>query len=381
MGSLKSSHFLFIFLLSSLASCLSSSIPSEFSILTQLDELVPDERVAELFQKWKEKHRKIYKSAQEAEKRLENFRFNLKYVFLYNSASAGHALGLNKFADTSNEEFRQVYTPLKRKKPFNRRMKNQMRDVQRKNGAISCEIPASLDWRKSGIVTGVKDQSQFGSCWAFSSTAAIEGINALTTGDLISLSEQELIDCDSTNYGCEGGIMDYAFEWVIENGGIDTESDYPYTGIDGNCSATKEKSKVVSIDGYTDVEEEERALLCAVVKQPVSVAMGIYNGECSGNPDDIDHAVLIIGYGSEGDGDYWIIKNSWGTICCEGTEYCCPREYPICDVDEGLCLESHGDSIGVAAKKRKMAKHNVHALNKNEETPFQWKTNPFAAIR
>ncbi|KAL2467331.1 Xylem cysteine proteinase 1 [Abeliophyllum distichum] len=268
IGKLKLQPFSYHISLSPLASCLSSSIPSEFSILTQLDELIPEERVAELFQQWKEKHSKVYKSAQEAEKRLENFGFNLKYVFLYNSASAGHALGLNQFADTSNEEFRQVYTPLKREKPFNRRMKNRMRDVQRKNGAISCEIPASLDWRKSGIVTGVKDQSQCGNRWAFSSTGTIEGINALATGDLISLSGQELIDCDSTNYGWEGGTMDYAFEWVIENGGIDTESDYPYTGIYGNCSANKEKSKVVSIDGCT-----ERALLCAVVKQPVSVGM------------------------------------------------------------------------------------------------------------
>lgn len=78
-----------------------------------------------------------------------------------------------------------------------------------------------------------------GSCWAFSSTGAIEGINAIVTSDLVSLSEQELVDCDSTNYGCEGGYMDYAFEWVISNGGIDTETDYPYTGEDGTCDTSK----------------------------------------------------------------------------------------------------------------------------------------------
>ncbi|XP_010247627.1 PREDICTED: KDEL-tailed cysteine endopeptidase CEP2-like [Nelumbo nucifera] len=85
--------------------------------------------------------------------------------------------------------------------------------------------------------------------------------------------EQELVDCDKTNYGCEGGYMDYAFEWIINNGRIDTESDYPYTGVDGTCNTTKEERKIVTIDGYEDVAEEESALLCAVVNQPVSVGI------------------------------------------------------------------------------------------------------------
>lgn len=119
--------------------------------------------------------------------------------------------------------------------------------------------------------------------------------------------------------------MDYAFEWVIQNGGIDTEANYPYTGEDGTCDTTKEADKVVTIDGYTDVAETDAAVLCAVVQQPVSVGMdgsaidfqlytgGIYDGDCSSDPDDIDHAVLIVGYSSEDDVDYWIVKNSWGT--------------------------------------------------------------------
>jgi hypothetical protein len=86
-----------------------------------------------------------------------------------------------------------------------------------------------------------------GSCWSFSTTGAIEGINAIVTSDLISLSEQELVDCDTTNYGCEGGYMDYAFEWVINNGGIDTEANYPYTGVDGTCNTAKVWSPCINI--------------------------------------------------------------------------------------------------------------------------------------
>ncbi|KAK2995987.1 hypothetical protein RJ640_017351 [Escallonia rubra] len=498
----QKSPLILLFLIWASLTCLSSSLPSEFSVLGRQDELISEEKASELFQQWKQKHGKVYRHAKEAEIRFEIFKSNLKYIMEKNSkkkSRSGHVVGLNKFADMSNEEFRKVYTS-KVKKPYNKMRTSERRSLQGQAKAASCEAPSSLDWRKYGIVTGIKDQGSCGSCWAFSSTGAIEGIKALTTSDLISLSEQELVDCDSTNEGCDGGYMDYAFEWVVSNGGIDTESDYPYLGVDSTCNTTKEATKAVSIDGYTDVEEEESALLCAVVQQPVSVGIdgsawdfqlytgGIYDGDCSDDPDDIDHAVLIVGYASEGDDDYWIVKNSWGTswgiegyiymkrntdleygicainamasyptmessapapavpppppsppspppppppppsppppspspsecgdysycptdetccclfefydycfiygcceyenaVCCTGTEYCCPSDYPICDVEEGLCLKSYGDYLGVAAKKRKMAKHKL-PWSKIEETekkyqPLQWKRNQFAAI-
>ncbi|MFQ6652200.1 hypothetical protein Gotur_024178 [Gossypium turneri] len=490
----------FLFLILASLTSLSSSLPSEYSIVEhEIDAFLSEERVLEIFQQWKEKHRKVYRHAEEAEKRFENFKGNLKYILERNAKRKAnkweHHVGLNKFADMSNEEFRKAYLS-KVKKPINKRItlsRNMRRKVQ------SCDAPSSLDWRNYGVVTAVKDQGSCGSCWAFSSTGAMEGINALVTGDLISLSEQELVDCDTSNYGCEGGYMDYAFEWVINNGGIDSESDYPYTGVDGTCNTTKEETKVVSIDGYQDVEQSDSALLCAVAQQPVSVGIdgsaidfqlytgGIYDGSCSDDPDDIDHAVLIVGYGSEDSEEYWIVKNSWGTswgidgyfylkrdtdlpygvcavnamasyptkqssspspypspsvppppppstpppppppppspspsdcgdfsycssdetccclfefydycliygcceyenaVCCTGTEYCCPSDYPICDVQEGLCLKNAGDYLGVAARKRKVAKHKL-PWTKIEETektyqPLQWKRNPFAAMR
>ncbi|XP_010279138.1 PREDICTED: histone-lysine N-methyltransferase SETD1B-like [Nelumbo nucifera] len=318
-------------------------LPNEFSIVGyDPDELTSEEKVFELFGQWREKHGKVYKHEGELQWRFLNFRKNLQYVIEKNSErrSTGRFVGLNKFADMSNEEFREVYLS-KVKRPVRKWMKN--------NGG-TCDAPRSLDWRKRGAVTPVKDQGFCGSGWSFSSTGAMEGINFIVTGDLISLSAQELVDCDKTSDGCDGGCMNCAFEWVMMNGGIEAESNYPYTGQDGNCNITKEQTKVVAINGYEDVDQEESALLCAVVNQPVSVGIdgstmdfqlytgGIYDGDCSSNPDDINHAVLIVGYGSQGDDeDYWIVKNSWGTSWgMEGYMYTRRNtglEYGVCAIN------------------------------------------------
>ncbi|XP_072998650.1 low-temperature-induced cysteine proteinase-like [Typha latifolia] len=445
------------------------SIPSEFSFAGYDLSSNATEHATVLFEQWREKHGKVYAYPAEREQRFESFRKNLEYVVRQRNAreegaaSSGHFVGLNKFADLSNEEFRARYLSRMLRTRETKKLRR-VEEMAMGGREESCEAPSSLDWRKRGAVTGVKDQGDCGSCWAFSSTGAMEGINAITTGDLISLSEQELVDCDTTSEGCEGGYMDYAFEWVVNNGGIDTESNYPYTGKDGICNIEEENIKVVEIDGYQDVAQNEAALLCAVVQQPVSVGIdgssldfqlytgGIYDGDCSSNPDDIDHAVLIVGYGSQDNVDYWIVKNSWGTswgmqgyiyirrntglpygvcaidamasyptkestssppypspaisppaptppspspticgdlsycpsgetcccllqfgeycllygccayenaVCCAGTIYCCPHDYPICDIQDGLCLQSNRDFIGVAAKRLKLAKHKL----------------------
>ncbi|GLT68336.1 hypothetical protein SLA2020_405800 [Shorea laevis] len=496
---------IFLVLASVLCLCSTSTLPAEYSIVGHdLEGFLSEERAIEIFEQWKEKHQKVYRHAEEAKIRFENFKRNLKYVIEKNAnrkSNTGHKVGLNRFADLSNEEFKMTYLSKVKKQGSKMCRLREKKKMGRR--VESCTAPSSLDWRKYGIVTEVKDQGECGSCWAFSSTGGMEGINALVTGDLISLSEQELVDCDTTNDGCDGGYMDYAFEWVINNGGIDSEADYPYTslnGVGGVCNTTKEERKVVSIDGYEDVEQSDDAILCAVLKQPLSAGMdgsaidfqlynsGIYDGSCSDNPDDIDHAVLIVGYGSEDGEDYWIVKNSWGAswgmegyfylrrntdlpygvcainymvsyptkessspspypsptgpppppsppsppppppsppppspspsecgdysycpsdetcccivdfldyclvygccayenaVCCTGTDYCCPSDYPICDVEEGLCFQSAGDNLGITARKRRMAKHKFPwtKFEQREKTyqPLQWKRNPFAA--
>ncbi|PHU19543.1 Oryzain alpha chain [Capsicum chinense] len=138
----------------------------------------------------------------------------------------------------------------------------------------SDHLPESVDWRRKGAVAPIKDQGSCGSCWVFSIVTAVEGINQIATGEMITLSEQELVDCDKMyNDGCNSGLMDYAFQFIISNGGIDNETHYPYKGIDYNCDLVRKNAKVVNIDDYEDVPPNEKSLQKAVAHQPICVAM------------------------------------------------------------------------------------------------------------
>ncbi|KAH1221287.1 Senescence-specific cysteine protease SAG39 [Glycine max] len=293
--------------------------------------------MSERHEQWMKKYGKVYKDAAEKQKRLLIFKDNVEFIESFNAAgNRPYKLSINHLADQTNEEFVASHNGYKHKgshsqTPFK---------YENVTG-----VPNAVDWRENGAVTAVKDQGQCGSCWAFSTVAATEGIYQITTSMLMSLSEQELVDCDSVDHGCDGGYMEGGFEFIIKNGGISSEANYPYTAVDGTCDANKEASPAAQIKGYETVPaNSEDALQKAVANQPVSVTIdaggsafqfyssGVFTGQCG---TQLDHGVTAVGYGSTDDGtQYWIVKNSWGTQWGEEGYI---RMQRGTDAQEGLC--------------------------------------------
>jgi len=271
------------------------------------------------FTSWMRKNGKSF-AHDEFSGRYAVFKQNLDFITAHNAdPSQSFTVALNEFAHYSSEEFGQMYRGLRVPENYNRNGEPQV---------VSGEaIPNSVNWVAKGAVTPIKNQGQCGSCWSFSTTGSVEGCHFLTTGRLVALSEQNLIDCSVAqgNNGCNGGLMDDAFQYIITNNGIDTEASYPYTTSGPNqCeySAANCGSRVTS---FTDVTSgSEAALAEAVAMKPVSVAIdasqssfqfystGVYyEPACSST--QLDHGVLAAGYGVDAGKDYWLVKNSWGT--------------------------------------------------------------------
>jgi len=274
--------------------------------------------VEDSFNSWMSLHSKTYKSDSEYSYRLLIYKDNLEYVENHNRQNLGFSLGMNMFADLSVEEYRQLYL-----QPSWEASEIEQENVHEYDDRI--ELAATVDWRTKGAVTGVKNQGQCGSCWAFSTTGCVEGAYFIKNHKLVSSSEQQLVDCSKSygNHGCSGGLMDNAFKYIIAVKGVDTEASYGYTGREGTCHFSP-ANVGATIASFRDVARgSESGLQSAVTGQPVSVAIdasqrsfqlyksGVYyEPHCSSS--SLDHGVLAVGYGSDG-GNYWIVKNSWGT--------------------------------------------------------------------
>ncbi|GMP72212.1 hypothetical protein CsSME_00030320 [Camellia sinensis var. sinensis] len=307
-----------------------------------MSRTLPEVSMVERHEQWMACFGRVYEDDVEKEMRFKIFKDNMEFIESFNSVAGArpYKLGINQFADLTNEEFQASRNGYKRSSLPKASKTSSFRYEN------VTAVPASMDWRKNGAVTAIKDQGQCGCCWAFSAVAATEGIHQLKTGKLISLSEQELVDCDtSQDQGCGGGEMDSAFKFIINNNGLTTEANYPYDGTDGTCNTNKEASHAATITGYEDVpSNSESALLKAVAIQPVSVAIdasgsafqhyssGVFTGDCA---TQLDHGVTAVGYETSDDGTkYWLVKNSWGTSWGKGGYIRMQRDI---DAAEGLC--------------------------------------------
>jgi len=246
---------------------------------------------------------------------------NDKFIETTNSRNASYELGHNQFSGMTSEEFSEFlgYSAVERE------MTRGLYD------AVMESLPATVDWVSAGAVTSVKNQGQCGSCWSFSTTGALEGAYFNKIGNLRSFSEQQLVDCDTLrnggkDHGCKGGLMDNAFAWIQSNGGLCTESDYPYvsgeTKTGGTCLKSCSVDSGSKITGFIDVSpSSDNTMMSALVKQPIAIAIeadqkefqlyksGVFTGTCG---TKLDHGVLVVGYGTLDGKDYYRVKNSWG---------------------------------------------------------------------
>ncbi|KAG8368197.1 hypothetical protein BUALT_Bualt15G0020200 [Buddleja alternifolia] len=300
---------------------------------------------------FKKKFSKSYASQEEHDHRFSVFKANLRRARRHQKLDPSAVHGVTQFSDLTPREFRRQVLGL------NRRLRLPS-DAHKAPILPTNDLPADFDWRDHGAVTPVKNQGSCGSCWSFSTTGALEGANYLATGNLVSLSEQQLVDCDhecdpeekdSCDSGCNGGLMNSAFEYTLKSGGLMREEDYPYTGTD-RAACKFDKTKIAAkVSNFSVVSLDEEQIAANLVKNgPLAVAINAVFMQtymkgvscpyiCSKN---LDHGVLLVGYGEGAyapirlkEKPYWIIKNSWGPNWGEEGYYKICRGRNICGVD------------------------------------------------
>jgi C1A family cysteine protease len=354
-------------------------------VATEDYELIEnDAHLKNLFTRFQDQYSRSYDDKTEEAKRFSIFKDNLQKVFDMNEAAqkAGKTVkyGVTKFSDLTPEEFKSIYLTYGQVKDTSNETKEQRQlrmagQVDRFDPTTNCpachrfpslasytasNIPTDFDWRDYGAVTGVKNQAECGSCWTFSTTGDIEGSWYLAGNDLTSLSEQQLVACDTfINAGCNGGLQELAFMFIQRIGGIVSEADYPYekmnmytdtvTSPNCNASVVNPDHFVAEINGWqyvaTSADDEDILALSLIKAGPLALAMNAdgmqyYSSgidqpdDCS--PNELDHAVLLVGYGVEDGLGYWTIKNSWDTEWGEDGYYRIARGANLCGIAEDV---------------------------------------------
>ena len=273
------------------------------------------------FQKFIKKYHKRYASINEYLARFEVFKRNVMAAFTEN---ASYQTGITKFSDLTQQEFAKTYLNL----DYNAFAVYNFEPIE----VAPTNAPDSWSWKDQGVVSAVKDQGSCGSCWAFSTMANLEGLYALQKGVVKTFSEQQLVDCDTTDSGCNGGLMEYAFAWLKKNGGFNTDTDYPYKGVKQACKSDSSKYVDMKVTGYKQLTSSESNWNCVSEDKikdllystgPLAVALnanplqtyssGILDLTSTQCPtSSINHAVTMVGYGNASSKDYWLVKNSWG---------------------------------------------------------------------
>jgi C1A family cysteine protease len=330
-------------------------------ILSVLALSVSAHNLNERFEEWIGDFRMNFRDSVHREHVYSNWVSNDKYISEVNAKNMTYTLGHNQLSGMDQSEYSNYlgfnakalgkFAPSHIKEKLHEveclydcveayKKEHKLSTVQCVKGCIDdahdnvslSALPDSVNWVDNGAVTPVKDQGQCGSCWSFSTTGALEGAYYIKNADLVSFSEQELVDCDNrknggTDMGCNGGLMDNAFNWIEKNGGLCTESAYPYTSgttkTSGTCETSCEPVGGSNIVNYVDVSKNsDSAMMTALFQQPVSIAIeadqkdfqlyksGVFTGDCGTN---LDHGVLAVGYGTLDGEDYYLVKNSWAS--------------------------------------------------------------------
>jgi len=270
-----------------------------------------------LFTAWKSQFNKQYSTAEEEDSRFETFKLSIDRVQARNAKSGSATFGLTKYADMTPEEFKST-------------LLGYIRPAERSDVGVlapkDIDVPQTLDWRTQNMVTPVKNQEQCGSCWAFSVTENIESMycmkNQIDCTTFPPLAPQEIVDCDTVDQGCNGGDPPTAYQFVIQEGGMEDESDYPYTAQDGTCAFQANLVKVtISNWQYATQNSDETTMQSNLVSWgPLSICVDAepwqdYTGgvlmasDCS---TQLDHCVQLVGYDMTQSTPFWIVRNSWG---------------------------------------------------------------------
>jgi C1A family cysteine protease len=308
-----------------------------------------------LFGEFQKKYGKSYATAAEQTLRFKNFQASLQRAAVSQALNPRAKFGVTKFSDLTPEEFTSRHKGFNRAAYVRPPVKNftEPQKPHHPNFRACSPDPTNYDWNSCGVITPVYDQGQCGSCWAFSATETIESYFALDGGQLDNLSMQQIVDCDTTDQGCNGGLPENAYQYVEGAGGLDPLSDYPYTAEDGTC-AFNSGEVVATVTNYQSLDGESGLYSQASSSSggPVSVCVDAsswqdYQGgvltSCGTN---VDHCVQLTGYASYGQsGAYWIVRNSWGTSWGQSG-------YIWVAIGQDLCSIGDYGSIVTAAQKK-----------------------------